>query len=194
MTEWSGLTHTSGSRRASPALRDLDAIDRRESSGSVILARIGRLGALLLLSLLPAGCQSFSSPLAQWRAAYDNNLFKRISPEEMADASGSADSTNLLQRWISPKTTASAPGGGGSLLGAGPRLQRLAPDGQAGPQPGGRRGVRGRPQAVQAREVRRGREAVRHDRQEPQGEHLGRERPVLPGRVPVPAEEIRRRP
>ncbi len=79
--------------------------------GSVVLARIGRLGALMLLAFLPAGCQSFTSPLAQWRTAYDDNLFKRITPEEMADASGPADSTNLLQRWLSPKTTASGPGG-----------------------------------------------------------------------------------
>ena len=83
-------------------------------AGSVLLARIGRLGALILLSLLPAGCSTFASPLAQWSAAYDNNLFKRISPEEMADAAGPADSTNLLQRWLSPRTTASGPGGGSS--------------------------------------------------------------------------------
>ncbi|MGP0065378.1 MAG: tetratricopeptide repeat protein, partial [Isosphaeraceae bacterium] len=75
------------------------------------LARIGRLGTLLLLASMPAGCANVTSPLAQWRAAYDGNLYKKISPEEMADASGPADSTNLLQRWLSPKTTASAPGG-----------------------------------------------------------------------------------
>jgi TolA-binding protein len=64
--------------------------------------RIARLG-LVLLPLLLAGCQSFSSPLAQWRAAYDGNLFKKLTPEEKADASGPADSTNLLQRWLTPK-------------------------------------------------------------------------------------------
>jgi TolA-binding protein len=64
--------------------------------------RIARLG-LLLPHLLLAGCQSFSSPLAQWRAAYDGNLFKKMTPEEMADASGPADSTNLLQRWLTPR-------------------------------------------------------------------------------------------
>jgi TolA-binding protein len=63
---------------------------------------LGRLG-LLPLALLLAGCQSFTSPLAQWRAAYDGNLFKKMSPEEMADASGPADSTNLLQRWLTPR-------------------------------------------------------------------------------------------
>ena len=47
---------------------------------------------------------------------------------------------------------------------------------------------------VPARQVRRGRETIRQDRQEPQGDHLGRERPVLPGRDPVSAEEVRSTP
>jgi TolA-binding protein len=59
----------------------------------------------LLLALVPlAGCANFVSPLGQWRAAYDGNLFKRLSPEEMADASGTGDSSNLIQRWLTPRS------------------------------------------------------------------------------------------
>jgi TolA-binding protein len=79
-------------------------------NGAPLLGKIGCL-CLLLLSLALAGCQSFSSPLAQWRAAYDPNLFKRLTPEEMADASGPADSTRLLQRWLTPKKNPAAPPG-----------------------------------------------------------------------------------
>jgi TolA-binding protein len=63
----------------------------------------------LFVSVLLAGCQSVTSPLAQWRAAYDGNLFKRLSPEEAADVGGSpADSTNLLQRWLTPRRNPAA--------------------------------------------------------------------------------------
>ena len=63
--------------------------------------RTGRLG-LVLLPLLLAGCQSFSSPLAQWRAAYDSNLFKKMTPEEMADARPGR-LNKPLQRWLTPR-------------------------------------------------------------------------------------------
>ena len=66
----------------------LDAIDRRESQGLVILARIGRLGALLLLSSRRPAARASPARWPSGGAAYDDNLFKRISPEEMADASG----------------------------------------------------------------------------------------------------------
>jgi outer membrane protein assembly factor BamD (BamD/ComL family) len=69
--------------------------------------RSGRTGRLvvLALALVPlAGCANFVSPLGQWRAAYDGNLSKGLSPEEMADASGGqTDSTNLFQRWLTPR-------------------------------------------------------------------------------------------
>ena len=42
-------------------------------------------------------------PAGQWRAAYDSNIFRRLNPEEMADSSGPTDSTNLLQRWLTPR-------------------------------------------------------------------------------------------
>jgi TolA-binding protein len=58
---------------------------------------------MLLLPLWLTGCQSVSSPLAAWRAAYDSNLTRKISPEEMADAGGPADSANLFQRWMTPR-------------------------------------------------------------------------------------------
>ncbi len=66
---------------------------------------------LLLLAISASGCQSFSSPLAQWRAAYDSNLYKKMTPEEMADSAGPGDSTNLLQRWLKPSKNPSAVGG-----------------------------------------------------------------------------------
>jgi TolA-binding protein len=62
-----------------------------------------RLAVGLLLPLGLTGCQSISSPLAQWRAAYDSNIYKGVSPEEMADSSGPADSSNLIQRWLTPR-------------------------------------------------------------------------------------------
>jgi TolA-binding protein len=55
-----------------------------------------------------AGCQSFSGPLTQWRAAYDGSLFKGVSREEMADASSSVDSQNLFDRWLTPRRSADA--------------------------------------------------------------------------------------
>jgi outer membrane protein assembly factor BamD (BamD/ComL family) len=65
---------------------------------------------IFLLSLLPlcsAGCQSFASPLAQWRAAYDGNLVKGPSKDEMADVTGSAGSDRLLDRWLTPRKSPS---------------------------------------------------------------------------------------
>jgi outer membrane protein assembly factor BamD (BamD/ComL family) len=66
-------------------------------------ARGGRLGALILLLIPLCGCTGISQ-FSQWRAAYDSNLFRKLSPEEMADASGPADSNNLFQRWLTPKS------------------------------------------------------------------------------------------
>jgi TolA-binding protein len=80
---------------SSPARRSLAAPTRPP--------RAARLVALLLALAPIAGCANFVSPLAQWRTAYDGNLFKRLSPDEMADASGTTDSTNLFQRWLTPR-------------------------------------------------------------------------------------------
>ena len=66
---------------------------------------------MLFLSLLPcaaAGCQSFVSPLAQWRAAYDGNLVKGPSKDEVADITGPTSSDRLLDRWITPRRSASS--------------------------------------------------------------------------------------
>ncbi len=57
----------------------------------------------LFLTQLLTGCQTFSSPLSQWRAAYDGNLVKGPTKEEMADAAGFSDSDNLLERWLTPR-------------------------------------------------------------------------------------------
>jgi len=67
--------------------------------------------AWVLLSLPLAGCQTFSSPLSQWRAAYDGNLVKGPTREEMADASNATDSQNLFDRWMTPKMTPGAKSG-----------------------------------------------------------------------------------
>jgi len=61
--------------------------------------------ACVLLSLPSAGCQTISNPLSQWRAAYDGNLIGSPRREEMADATNSTDSQNLLDRWLTPKRT-----------------------------------------------------------------------------------------
>jgi TolA-binding protein len=92
-----------GRTAARPARSAHSSPARRSLAASIRPPRGGRL-IVLLLALTPiAGCANFVSPLAQWRAAYDGNLFKRLSPEEMADASGTSDSTNLFQRWLTPR-------------------------------------------------------------------------------------------
>ncbi len=63
-----------------------------------------RLLALgLLLPGCCAGCQTFVSPLTAWRAAYDRGLTRGVSKDEMADVTGSADSQNLMDRWLAPR-------------------------------------------------------------------------------------------
>src|SRR6516165_9433852 len=62
--------------------------------------------AFSFLPLLSTGCQSFVSPLAQWRAAYDGNLVKGPSKDEMADITGPTSSDRLLDRWITPRRSA----------------------------------------------------------------------------------------
>jgi TolA-binding protein len=91
---------------AGRARSDLSSAARRSFLDTICCARAARLIALLFTLVPLAGCANFLSPLGQWRAAYDGNLTKGLSPEEMADASGSpADSTNLFQRWLTPRTT-----------------------------------------------------------------------------------------
>jgi outer membrane protein assembly factor BamD (BamD/ComL family) len=88
--------------RPQRSARTLPALLGRDSTGP-----LARLAFLLLLFPL-TGCQTFSSPLSQWRAAYDGNLIRGPSKDEMADATRSTDSSNLLDRWLTPKRT---PGG-----------------------------------------------------------------------------------
>jgi outer membrane protein assembly factor BamD (BamD/ComL family) len=77
---------------------------RRSLAAPLRPARAVRRAALALALIPMAGCASFVSPIGQWRSAYDGNLFKRLTPEEMADAGGGpADSTNLFQRWLTPR-------------------------------------------------------------------------------------------
>jgi outer membrane protein assembly factor BamD (BamD/ComL family) len=92
-----------GRTAASPGRSDHSSRDRWSLAAPIRPMRAGRLVALALALVPLAGCANFVSPLAQWRAAYDGNLFKHMSPEEMADASGTSDSTNLFQRWLTPR-------------------------------------------------------------------------------------------
>ncbi len=55
------------------------------------------------MSISLAGCQSFDSPLSQWRAAYDGNLVKGPTKDEMADVTNSTNSQSLFDRWLTPK-------------------------------------------------------------------------------------------
>jgi outer membrane protein assembly factor BamD (BamD/ComL family) len=74
-------------------------------------SRTAAIAARLILALMPlglAGCQSFSSPLSAWRAAYDGNLFRGVSREEMADVAQGSSSQNLMDRWLTPKATPGA--------------------------------------------------------------------------------------
>ncbi len=61
--------------------------------------------AWVLMSLPLAGCQTFSSPLSQWRAAYDGNLVKGPTKDEMADVTSSTNSQSLFDRWLTPRRT-----------------------------------------------------------------------------------------
>jgi outer membrane protein assembly factor BamD (BamD/ComL family) len=89
--------------------------------------RLSVIRALVaLLPLLSAGCQSFSSPLSSWRAAYDGGLIRPISSEEMADASNSGNTQNLFDRWITPRRPAT---GTGAADGSAPSTLILGSDG-----------------------------------------------------------------
>jgi TolA-binding protein len=57
------------------------------------------------LPLCLAGCQTFTSPLSAWRAAYDRNLVRGVSREEMADVAQGSSSQNLFDRWLTPKAS-----------------------------------------------------------------------------------------
>ncbi len=65
---------------------------------------------MALLLLAAPGCQNFVNPISRWRAAYDDKLFRHLSPEETADVSGDPNSTNLMQRWLSPRPNMTVPG------------------------------------------------------------------------------------
>ena len=85
------------------------------------MVRVDRkLAVVALLPLLLGGCQSFTSPFSAWRAAYDGSLIKPISQEEMADVTGTGDSQNLFERWVTPRragmATNSADGSPSSTL------------------------------------------------------------------------------
>ena len=83
-----------------------------------------RRALVALFPLLFAGCQSFTSPLSAWRAAYDGSLIRPISNEEMADVSGASGSQNLFDRWITPRRSSA-----GSADGSASSTQILGSDG-----------------------------------------------------------------
>ena len=93
---------SAGPLRTVGARGERTARARRSPTSRIRPAGARLRGAMVLLLIPLCGCTGVSS-LGQWRAAYDGNLFKRLSPEEMADASGPADSTNLFQRWLTPR-------------------------------------------------------------------------------------------
>ncbi len=98
----------------------------QRSSAPLIGGAAHRLGlvALALLPLSIVGCQGFSGPITQWRQAYDGGLFRGVSKDEMADASGPADSQNLFDRWVTPRHAAK-----GTADGAAPSTLVLGSDG-----------------------------------------------------------------
>ena len=67
--------------RLRPARR---VIDPPITPGFTRLAFVARC-RIAGLALFLTGCQSFASPLATWRAAYDGNLVAGPTKEEMAD-------------------------------------------------------------------------------------------------------------
>ncbi len=103
------------------------------------------------------------------------------------------DNRNLMARWLSPRPTRipTPTRSTNSPLILGSNGYKPM---QAAQEPRGRGRVPGRRAPLPAGEARRGRGRFRQDRQEPQGDALGRKGPVLPRRVPVPARQARQRP
>jgi outer membrane protein assembly factor BamD (BamD/ComL family) len=89
------VSRAQGRPASSSGLRSL-RVSRR------FIRQLPRLGVMLVPVVL-AGCQSFSNPISQWRAAYDGGLFRGVSKDEMADATASMDSDNLFDRWLTPR-------------------------------------------------------------------------------------------
>ena len=87
------------SRRARPARRRRAALAALDDWRVALLA--------IALRRLP----EFQQSLQPWRAAYDGGLIRPISKEEMADASGPADSQNLFDRWVTPRRCGGGHGG-----------------------------------------------------------------------------------
>ena len=77
-------------------------VDRNYRRGQALVVASVRHAAVALLPCSP-GCQTFTSPLSAWRAAYDGSLIKPISKDEMADVGGAVDSQNLFDRWVTPR-------------------------------------------------------------------------------------------
>src|SRR5262249_8306980 len=59
--------------------------------------------AWAFLAVPLAGCQTVANPFSQWRAAYDGNLVKGPTKDEMADVTTATDSQNLFDRWVTPR-------------------------------------------------------------------------------------------
>jgi TolA-binding protein len=93
---------------AFPAPRGRRRIER-STTGCLLRPSRASRASLVFIGLLPlglSGCQSFASPLAAWRAAYDGNLVKGPTKDEMADVSSPLSSNNFLGRWITPRRDA----------------------------------------------------------------------------------------
>ncbi len=79
--------------------------DRRSAAGQTSRRGLSRglRVALVVLAVAGSGCQTVYNPFSQYRAAYDGNLVKGPTKEEMADASNTSGSQTLFDRWLTPR-------------------------------------------------------------------------------------------
>lgn len=91
-----------GSRNVGHEPRD-EIVAQTQASCSMF--RAAGLPGLALLAFSLAGCQSLSVPIAQWSAAFDSRLARKITRQERTDSSSAEveQSHNLLSRWLSPR-------------------------------------------------------------------------------------------
>ena len=117
----------------------------------------------------------------------------KLSPEEMADAGGPADSTNLFQRWLTPR------GNPGQVrraadLDHGPRLGRMAADGQARPRsPRPTPSSTPRSSCSSRASSRRPRSSSPRSPRTARARTWGENAQYYLAESPVPAQEVRRR-
>ena len=115
VTRWFGLIETFRTAGS----HDLRRRGRPDpSSGSAGRLRSAELARTVAEAGVPPRARSLgrlpdvsAAPSAQWRAAYDGNLVKPTSKEEMADVTGRPIHRNLFDRWLTPKRGSGAQDG-----------------------------------------------------------------------------------